>query len=612
MLKLKYVKRTSFQCKISLSIASCICLGFVWVSHSAWCQSRNSLSVNDRLNSLQRQLSTEPLRIDIRLQLAQIYLQVEDYRSASVEYQHIIDSKERNSKDKSSTINGYYGLGLSYAGLERFEDAVSAYKYAIKYSLERADIYVVLGAALSSLHRYDEALDAYNTAIKIQPDDAMIHHQIGNIYNKLGKHVQAIIQQEKAISILPTFAYAHYQLGLLYAQEKRYAESISAYEKAYTEDPELIEAIYNLSQVLSRNGNKEIAREKMRLFEERKVVINPIQQLREALQRTHEPLQKAKIQANIARHYLNDNNFEKAVREYENALDLNSKVVEAYNGIGHAYAMQHMYPDAIKSQKKALALRPDFAEAHAGIGLTYFLQDRLETALKHYREALSVSIKRGEERNLGIEVEIYKKIGLISIRQELYSDAISAYQALININPDDAEALHNIGVAYKIEGKINKALVSLLSAVDLATRRNGTVIAESEESNTATTFLPESYYLIGELYERQKQFEKAESAYQKSDLPKAYNALAQLSAKLADKLQSQSKRSDKLENAASYAETAISLNPTNASYHNTLAIIFYRMGDYLAADRSIRKAIELDPMNTNYQEGLKQIQGDKY
>lgn len=605
------MERSSFQWKMSLFIAACICLGFVWLSHPAWGQSNKNLSLNDRIDSLQRQIAIDPLRIDSKLQLAQIYLQIEDYRLASVEYQHILESVDRGSKDESSTVQGYYGLGLSYAGLEKFKDAVEAYMNAIKYSPERAHIHAALGAALTSLHRYDEALEAYTTASKIQPDDAMIHHHIGNIYSKLGKHQQAISQQEKAISIMQTLAYAYYQLGLLYAQEKRYTESISAYEKAYTEDPELIEAIYNLSQVLSRNGNKEIAREKMRLFEERKVVINPIQQLREALQRTHEPLQRARIQANIARHYLNDNNYEKSVWEYEKALALNTKVVEAYNGIGIAYAMLEMYPDAIESQKKALALRPDFAEAHAGIGLTYFLQDRLETALKHYREALSVSIKRGEERNLGIEVEIYKKIGLISIRQELYSDAISAYQALINIAPDDAEALHNIGVAYRNESKINKALVSLLSAVDIATRRNGIGIVESEESNTATTFLPESYYLIGELYERKKQFEKSESAYQKSNLPKAYNALAQLSAKLADKLQGQSKRIDKLENAVSYAKTAISLTPSNASYHNTLAIILYRMGDNLAAERSIRKAIKLDPMNNNYQEGLKQIQGDK-
>ncbi len=243
----------------------------------------------------------------------------------------------------------------------------------------------------------------------------------------------AIKYQEKAVSFRPNFAEAYYQLGLLYAQDKRYNDSINAYEKSYSEDAELIQSLYNLSQVHLQNGNRDAAREKMRLFKERQTVIEPLNKLKGTFQRTNNQNEKAKIQANIARYYLNLNEYEKAVLEYEKAIGLNPKVVEAHNGIGIAYTMLKRFPEAIQSQKNALALNPEFANAHASLGLTYLMQQNYELALKHYRQAISLSGNNSENRNLSVKAESYKKIGLIRMTQQLYSEAISAFQASIAI-----------------------------------------------------------------------------------------------------------------------------------------------------------------------------------
>ena len=87
-----------------------------------------------------------------------------------------------------------------------------------------------------------------------------------------------------------------------------------------------------------------------------------------------------------------------------------------------------------------------------------------------------------------------------------------------------------------------------------------------------------------------------------SQLPKAYHALAQLSAKKTDV-----EPRATLERARQYAQQAIDLDPNIASYYNTLALIEFRRGDYRQAEKAIRKALELEPNNRNYQYGLKQI-----
>ena len=572
-----------------------------------WCQDTKNTTIIDQIDSLQKRLSLNPQQVDIRLELAQIYLKIENYRSGSIEYQYIINTESESTKNIETIIQAYYGLGLSYAGLEKYDDAIKAYRKAIQYNPNHAHIHAAFGAALSQLHRYNEALKAYKIALDIVPEDVMILHQLGKIYSKLGNTSMAVKYQEKAISFRPTFAEAYYQLGILYAQDNRYIDSINAYEKAYSEDPELIQSLYNLSQVHLRNGNRDAAREKMRLFQEQKTIIEPLNKLRGAFQRTNSQTEKAKIQTNIARYYLNSNDYEKAVLEYEKAIGLNSKVVEAYNGIGIAYTMLKRFPEAIQSQQKALALNPEFANAHASIALTYLLQQKHELALNHYRQAISVSVNNPENRNLSVEAESYKKIGLILMAQQLYSDAISAFQASIVINPNDAELYHYIGISYANVEKYPEALSSLNKAIEIGKSMLGLDKSDSNNLNLQDTFLPETYFIIGELNEKLNDANKAKSAYLKAGSAKSYNALAQLTANIADMKKQENQRKIELQKAISYANTAIVLDSSIASYHNTLAIISYKVGDLETAEKSIRKAIEIEPNNPLYQEGLKQI-----
>lgn len=583
-----------------------ICYPFIG-SSIGWCQDTKNLSIIDKIDSIQKQLTLNPHQVDLRLELAQIFMEIENYRSGSIEYQYIINTESDIPENTETLIQAYYGLGLSYAGFEKYDDAIKAYKKAIQYNPNHAHIHAAYGAALSQLHHYNEALKMYKTASDIEPKDAMILHQLGNLYTKLGNTSMAIKFQEKAVSFRTNFAEAYYQLGLLYAQDNRYNDSINAYEKAYSEDAELIQSLYNLSQVYLQKGNRDVAQEKMRLFQERKTIIEPLNKLKGAFQRTNNQNEKAKIQANIARYYLNLKDYEKAVLEYEKAIGLNPKVIEAYNGIGIAYTMLKRFPKAIQSQEKALTLNPEFTNAHASLGLTYLMQQNHELALNHYRQAISISVNNSENRNLSVEAESHKKIGQILMTQQSYSEAISAFQASISLNPNDAELYHNIGISYANVEKYSKALSSLNKAVEIGKSRLDLATNDTDILNLRNTFLPETYFIIGELNEKLNNMNQAMSAYLNAGTAKSYNAMAQLTTNRADMKKQENQRKIELLKAISYANTAIELDSSIASYYNTLAIISYKMGDRVTAEESIRKALEIEPNNLIYQEGLKQI-----
>ena len=587
-----------------------------WQIPCAFCQEIGAADITARIRAYKTQLAADGTQVGIRLQLAKVYLQIEAYAESVDEYLQVITTVETDTG--SGTIStspnsglpaAYYGLGLAYTGLEKFEDAIAAYQRAIAYAPDWAYTHAALGSAYASTHRYAEALDAYKVAVALDSDDKMIHHQIGNVYSKRGEHAAAIRHQLQAIAIAPQFASAHYQLGLLYAQERQWEDAINAYRTAYANDPALVEALYNLAQAYLRTGDTAAAREQMALFEERKATLTPLHELRGALQRTQGAAERAQILTNIGRFYLKDGHYAKAVSEYQKAIGMDPQLVSAYNGIGVAYTMLERYEDAVTAQQKALEIQPNFTKAHAGLGLAYFKQNALESALEHYQRAVALDPQF---------LEAHLKIAIILLDQKHYAEAINAYLTVLSMSPDDAEAYHNLGLCYAYQAKndddtsksakdlTTAALAALEKAVELSVSDFGD-LSETEQLPAQPPFLTETYYLIGELQASEGNFSAAEKAYLASSLPKAYHALAQLSARFATQHTENTKRG--LETARRYAREAVHLDPKVASYYNTLALIEFRRGDYQQAEQAIRKALELEPKNPNYQQGLKQISG---
>lgn len=592
----------------------------LWPVPDSFCQKIDVADIAAQIRAYKAQLAVDGTQVEVRLQLAKLYLRIEAYAEAVAVYRQVIATVEADTLPGSTSIEphsdvpeAYYGLGLAYTGLEKFEEAIAAYQRAIAYHPDRAHSHAALGSAYANMHRYAAALDSYKVAVALDPNDEMVHHQLGNVYSKRGERAAAKRHQQLAIAIAPKFAAAHYQLGLLYAQEKRWIDAITAYRTAASHDATLVEVLYNLAQAYVRAGDTAAAREQMALFEKRKAILTPLHQLRGALQRTQNTAQRAQILANIGRLYLKNGRYEKAVWEYQKALGMDAQLVPAYNGIGIAYTMLGRYSEAIVAQQKALELQPNFAKAYAGLGLAYLMQNKVESALEYYRHAVALEPQF---------LQAHLKIGIILLNQKRYSEAVEAYQAVLALDLGNAEVYHNLGLCYAHQGQIALALSALEKAVDV--RRFRAQLASSSREEQAQRvqhtevvsgppFLSETYYLIGELHAVQGNFDAAESAYLSSGLPKAFHALAQVSAKLASRYKTHDKRNvgaifeSRLETAAGYAQTAIRLNPNVASYYNTLALIAFQSGDYLQAERAIRKAVELEPENLNYQEGLKRI-----
>ncbi|MHA2054785.1 MAG: tetratricopeptide repeat protein, partial [Candidatus Hodarchaeales archaeon] len=63
---------------------------------------------------------------------------------------------------------------------------------------------------------YDEAIAAYKQAIKINPNYTEAHYNLGSTYDKLGMHKEAIEVYKQVIEIKPDYVEAYYNLCLSY------------------------------------------------------------------------------------------------------------------------------------------------------------------------------------------------------------------------------------------------------------------------------------------------------------------------------------------------------------------------------------------------------------
>jgi tetratricopeptide (TPR) repeat protein len=61
-------------------------------------------------------------------------------------------------------------MGVAYDKLKEYQEAIDAYKEAIKIKPDDHKAYCNMGVAYDKLKEYQEAIDAYKEAIKIKPD----------------------------------------------------------------------------------------------------------------------------------------------------------------------------------------------------------------------------------------------------------------------------------------------------------------------------------------------------------------------------------------------------------------------------------------------------------
>jgi tetratricopeptide (TPR) repeat protein len=178
------------------------------------------------------------------------FYQQGNYDAAVKEFQRSIAL----SPNSSYTQDSYDYLVQSLLNLNRTDDAIKAYKQAIKQDPTNDSYHVNLGNIYFSVGRYDDALAEYKAAVNIDPTSTLNWYSLGQAYNKIGNYAgaeqafkkiqgqdpleaalglgqtyhlmarndDAVFELKSAIALNQNFGYAYFELGRVYTDQKEF------------------------------------------------------------------------------------------------------------------------------------------------------------------------------------------------------------------------------------------------------------------------------------------------------------------------------------------------------------------------------------------------------
>jgi Tfp pilus assembly protein PilF len=138
-------------------------------------------------------------------------------------FQEAADCFERALVLDPRSVKAENNLGLSYEGLNRTDDATSAYRNAIKWQQgsEHPSEQPLLNLGIVLLHqgKLPEAEQLLAQAAAIAPRDPNIREQLGHLYLQTNELQKAQSQFEQAIALSPKNPALHFLLGRVYRAE---------------------------------------------------------------------------------------------------------------------------------------------------------------------------------------------------------------------------------------------------------------------------------------------------------------------------------------------------------------------------------------------------------
>jgi len=168
------------------------------------------------------------------------------------------------------------GLGMAYYSLGKYDDAVKSLLRAADLNPSDPRAYPFLSWAYdSSPSQAEEVIERFRRFAELQPQNgrAVYYYAMSLWKGKRAQDPSLDLSQievllKKAVALDPGLAEAHLQLANLYSDQRKYAESVPEYLRARELNPDLADVHYRLAQAYVRVGEKDLAQEEFKVYQQ--------------------------------------------------------------------------------------------------------------------------------------------------------------------------------------------------------------------------------------------------------------------------------------------------------------------------------------------------------
>ncbi|RZF36725.1 hypothetical protein LSTR_LSTR005038 [Laodelphax striatellus] len=313
-----------------------------------------------------------------------------------------------------------------------------------------------LGSVLSSQGRMEEAEYAFRKALEFRPNMADVHYNLGILQQGKGQYNEAIVSYQMAIKFRPSLALAHLNLGQLLASRGRCEEAeavlrrCSQLDGAGLKDQRThyntrISALVHLGRMLSDRGHHSRA----------------VDVYREAVHSMPEHYQPQTLYNLLGEELGKMGNHEEAERWFKAALDASPDHVPAHLTYGKLLAKNRTR--AMEAElwfKKAQQLAPSDPAVYTHFG------DFLG-GLERHVEAAKVLLRGAEMVSASQQLPLVSAAATALRQAGRLSHAESIYRRALALNPKDATSHSNLGAILHLNGKYPEAAEAYREALRL-------------------------------------------------------------------------------------------------------------------------------------------------
>ena len=468
--------------------------------------------------TLRQAIALQPDSEDANADLAFLYLDVGDYRTAIALLEKV--------QGRRTDVRILSALGYAYEQTRDYKTAASVYSQALELEPDNLTFRKALGQNFLLSRQYDVAQEQFEFLVQTNPRDVESLLRLGQLHRVQGKYDLARQNLEKALELAPDNLDVQYNQILLSEAEGRPEEAIRLTRKIvdsatktdpsqytpqektnrgvfleklgflYRDQSEFEKAEAVFQQMLDLGGENAI-RAEVRLIEtyqEKRDYEQALAASEEALRRHPESREVKMTRASLL---ASTGDVEEAVRLLQPLLRETSEDRETWL----ALAQVHLRAKQFDRAREAVSAAAELSESDEEKSYAYFLYGSIWERQKQYDRA-EAEFKKALELNPDSAMTL-NYLGYMLADQDVKLDEAIAYiQKALEMEPSSGAYLDSLGWAYYRQDRLDLAEKHLTQAAE-----------KMPADPTIRDHLGDVYYKTGRIQQAQQEWDSALSEW---------------------------------------------------------------------------------------------------
>ena len=485
-----------------------------------------------------------------------------------------IDSHDSHDSQANSKAQDYYLSGALYDFQEQYDKALLEFYQALLYDSTSAQILKAIGRDLIRTHRFESAVQYLRHSLNYNPQDKETLYYLAEAFFNLKDYENSATNFEKLWKLDPYNSSVERNLVYIYSFLGREDKLINFYERMidfYGYDEE---AVYQLYSLYIKTNEITKASE----------LVNKLIQ----------------FHPNESKNWVLLGNLNETTKDTTKAIEAYQKAVSTDPDNGEALIQLYQLLRQNKDWEELKTIFSQIVEKNPENSEARLILAEGLYILKEYEKSQQ-TLKPLLEKNLH-QIQVYRLMGLIASEQNHFDEAEGFFKKITQIDPKNKFGWLSLSFLYNQQQEYNRAIITLQDGISHLPNDNdllgfyGSTLNQLKRYDEAVKILekvhqaePDDLNIIvslGVAYEELKMFAESDSLHESAirQFPEEALLLNNYSYSLGE-------RGIHLDRALEMAKKAVSIEPENGAFLDTIGWIYFKTGDYEKAKEFIQKAI---------------------